>query len=98
MGALDQLLAMLPGAGSLLRNAQISDADLGRVEAIIRSMTPEERRRPKVIDGSRKRRIAAGSGSSAQEVNGLLKQFNEAQKMMKSMAQGRGIPGMRKMR
>jgi signal recognition particle subunit SRP54 len=98
MGALDQLLAMLPGAGSMLRNVQISDHDLSRVEAIIRSMTPEERRKPKLIDGSRKRRIAAGSGSSAQEVNGLLKQFNEAQKMMKLMAQGKGIPGLRKTR
>ena len=98
MGALDQLLAMLPGAGSMLRNVQISDKDLGKVEAIIRSMTPEERRRPKLIDGSRKRRIAAGSGSSAQEVNGLLKQFNEAQKMMKMMTQGKAIPGLRKLR
>jgi len=98
MGALDQLLAMLPGAGSMLRNVQISDKDLGKVEAIIRSMTPEERRRPKLIDGSRKRRIAAGSGSSAQEVNGLLKQFNDAQKMMKMMAQGKAIPGLRKLR
>jgi signal recognition particle subunit SRP54 len=98
MGALDQLLAMLPGAGSMLRNVEISDRDLGKVEAIIRSMTPEERRRPKLIDGSRKRRIAAGSGSSAQEVNGLLKQFNEAQKMMKMMTQGKAIPGLRKLR
>lgn len=98
MGALDQLLAMLPGAGSMLRNVQISDRDLGKVEAIIRSMTPEERRKPKLIDGSRKRRIALGSGSSAQEVNGLLKQFNEAQKMMKMMAQGKAIPGLRKLR
>ncbi len=98
MGGLDQLVAMLPGAGSMLRNVQISERDLNRVEAIIRSMTPEERRRPKLIDGSRKRRIAAGSGTTAQEVNGLLKQFSESQKMMKMMAQGRGIPGLRKLR
>lgn len=98
MGPLDQLLAMLPGAGSMFRDVQVSDDDLGRVEAIIRSMTAEERRNPKLIDGSRKRRIAAGSGSSAQAVNGLLKQFNEAQKMMKMMAQGKAIPGLRKMR
>ncbi|HDL49673.1 MAG TPA: signal recognition particle protein, partial [Actinobacteria bacterium] len=98
IGPLDQVLAMLPGAGSMFRNVQVSDDDLGRVEAIIRSMTPEERRSPKLIDGSRKRRIAAGSGSSAQAVNGLLKQFNEAQKMMKMMAQGKSIPGLRKMR
>jgi signal recognition particle subunit SRP54 len=67
---------------------------MGRVEAIIRSMTPTERRNPKIIDGSRKRRIAAGSGTSPQDVNGLLKQFAETQKMMKMVAQGRGIPGL----
>jgi signal recognition particle subunit SRP54 len=94
MGPLDQLVAMLPGAGSMLKNVQVSDRDMGRVEAIIRSMTPTERRNPKIIDGSRKRRIATGSGTSPQEVNGLLKQFAETQKMMKMVAQGRGIPGL----
>jgi signal recognition particle subunit SRP54 len=94
MGPLDQLVAMLPGAGSMLKNVQVSDRDMGRVEAIIRSMTPAERRNPKIIDGSRKRRIAAGSGTSPQDVNGLLKQFSETQKMMKIVAQGRGIPGL----
>ena len=94
MGPLDQLVAMLPGAGSILKNAQVSDRDMGRVEAIIRSMTPTERRNPKIIDGSRKRRIAKGSGTSPQEVNGLLKQFAETQKMMKMVAQGRGLPGL----
>ena len=94
MGPLDQLVAMLPGAGSMLKNVQVSDRDMGRVEAIIRSMTPTERRNPKVIDGSRKRRIASGSGTRPQEVNGLLKQFAETQKMMKMVAQGRGIPGL----
>jgi len=98
IGPIDQLLAMLPGAGSMFRNVQVSDNDLNKVEAIIRSMTPEERRNPKLIGGSRKRRIAAGSGSSAQAVNGLLKQFNESQKMMKIMAQGKSIPGLGKMR
>jgi len=94
MGPLDQLVAMLPGAGSMLKNVEVSDRDLGRVEAIIRSMTPAERRNSKIIDGSRKRRIATGSGTSPQEVNGLLKQFAETQKMMKKVAQGRGIPGL----
>ncbi len=98
MGPLNQVLAMLPGAGSMFRDVEVSDDDLGKVEAIIRSMTPGERRNPKLIDGSRKRRIAAGSGTTAQAVNGLLKQFNEAQKMMKMMAQGKAIPGLRKMR
>jgi signal recognition particle subunit SRP54 len=94
MGPLDGLLAMIPGASSALRNAEVSDKDLGRVEAIIRSMTPHERQNPKNIDGSRKRRIAAGSGTTPQEVNGLLKQFAETQKMMKMMADGRGVPGL----
>ncbi len=98
MGPLDQVLAMLPGAGSLFRNVQVSDADLKRVEAIIQSMTPAERQNPKIIDGSRKRRIAAGSGATPQAVNGLLKQFNEAQKMMKMMSRGKGIPGLGKLR
>ncbi len=94
MGPLDGLLAMIPGASSALRDVQVSDKDLGRVEAIIRSMTPKERQNPKSIDGSRKRRIAAGSGTTPQEVNGLLKQFGETQKMMKMMAGGRGVPGI----
>ena len=94
MGPLDGLLAMIPGASSALKNVEVSDKDLGRVEAIIRSMTPDERNNPKNIDGSRKRRIARGSGTTPQEVNGLLKQFGETQKMMKMMADGRGFPGM----
>jgi signal recognition particle subunit SRP54 len=86
---------MLPGAASALKDAEVSDADLSRVEAIIRSMTPDERQNPKVIDGSRKRRIAAGSGTTPQEVNGLLRQFAETQKMMKAFAGGRSpIPGL----
>ncbi len=94
MGPVEQLVAMLPGAGSMLRDVRVSDEDLGRVEAIIRSMTPAERNTPRIIDGSRKRRIAAGSGTTPQEVNGLLRQFAETQKMMKMIAEGRGIPGI----
>jgi len=94
MGPLQGLLAMLPGAGSMLRDVDVSEKDMARVEAIIRSMTPHERRNPKVIDGSRKRRIARGSGSSPQQVNALLKQFAETQKMMKALADGRSIPGL----
>jgi signal recognition particle subunit SRP54 len=95
MGPLSQLLGMLPGAASVLKDAEVSDADLSRVEAIIRSMTPDERRNPKGIDGSRKRRIAAGSGTTPHDVNGLLRQFAETQKMMKAMAGGRSpIPGL----
>jgi signal recognition particle subunit SRP54 len=104
MGPLNQLLGMLPGAASALKNADVSEKDLSRVEAIIRSMTPEERRNPKVIDGSRKRRIARGSGTTPQDVNGLLRQFAETQKMMKAFAGGRSpipglaVPGMRRRR
>ncbi len=95
MGSLTQLLGMLPGAASAFGDAEVSDEDLSRVEAIICSMTPEERRSPKLIDGSRKRRIAAGSGASPQDVNSLLRQFAETQKMMKTFAGGRSpIPGL----
>lgn len=95
MGPLGDLLGMLPGAASAFGGAEISEAHLARVEAIIRSMTPAERRNPRSIDGSRKRRIAAGSGTTPQDVNGLLKQFAEMQKMMKAFAGGRSpIPGL----
>ncbi len=101
MGPLQQLVGMLPGAGTELRDVEIDDRHLGRVEAIIRSMTPAERHDPKLINGSRKRRIASGSGTRPQDVNILLKQFSEAQKMMKQFAGGTSpipglsIPGMR---
>jgi len=95
MGPLQQLVGMLPGAGSALRDVEIDDRQLGRVEAIIRSMTPAERRDPKIINGSRKRRIAKGSGTRPQDVNILLKQFSETQKMMKAFAGGKSpIPGL----
>jgi signal recognition particle subunit SRP54 len=94
MGPMKDILAMLPGAGSLLREVDIDDRDLKRVEAIIQSMTPDERRNPKIIGGSRKRRIASGSGTRPQDVNRVLKQFTEAQKMMKKLAGGKGIPSL----
>jgi len=95
MGPLQQLVGMLPGAGSALRDIQVDESQLARVEAIIRSMTPAERRNPKMINGSRRRRIAAGSGTRPQDVNGVLKQFSQAQKMMKAMAGGKSpIPGL----
>ena len=84
---------MLPGSGTL-QNVNIDDRDIKRVEAIIQSMTPEERRNPKIIGGSRKRRIASGSGQKPQDVNRLLKQFTEAQKMMKTLAGARGMPSL----
>jgi signal recognition particle subunit SRP54 len=94
MGPLQDILAMLPGSGSLLRDVEVDDRDLKRVEAVIQSMTPEERRAPKIIGGSRKRRIASGSGTSPQDVNRVLKQFAETQKMMKTFAGGKGLPSL----
>jgi len=85
---------MLPGSGSLLKQVTVEDRDVARVEAIICSMTTDERRDPKIISGSRKRRIATGSGTTPTDVNRLLSQFAGAQKMMKMLAGGRGLPGM----
>jgi signal recognition particle subunit SRP54 len=99
MGPLEQILGMLPGVGAAraLKGVQVDERELGRVEAIIRSMTPEERRRPEIIDASRKRRIAAGSGTRVQDVNRLLRQFEDIRKLLKGMAGGRGrlpaLPG-----
>jgi signal recognition particle subunit SRP54 len=84
----------MPGMPKELRNAQIEDSEVARVEAIIRSMTPTERREPEVINGSRRLRIAQGSGTDTKDVNQLLKQFKEMQKMMQPlMAAAGGRPG-----
>jgi len=88
MGPLEQVLGMIPGLGGLkkLKDIQVDEKELVYVEAIIRSMTPEERRDPeRVLNGSRKRRIARGSGTSVQEVNRLMKQFEQTKKMMKHL-------------
>ena len=82
MGSLSSLLGMIPGISSQIKNAQIDDKALVKVEAIIHSMTKEERSLPKVLNGSRRKRIARGSGTSVQDVNRLIKQFGEMQKMM----------------
>ena len=97
MGPIKDILGMIPGMGG----AQISEADIdeksmAHVEAIIYSMTPEERRNPSVLNGSRKKRIASGSGRTIQEVNRLLKQFTEMQKMMKQLTGMAGGPGKKK--
>lgn len=97
MGPLKDVIAMLPGSGSLLRQVNFEDRDLARVEGIIRSMTSDERRNPKMIGGSRKRRIASGSGTTPTDVNRLLSQFADAQKMMRMLTGARGLadlPGM----
>jgi signal recognition particle subunit SRP54 len=76
-------MGMIPGMNRLPANAEIDEKSLVRVEAIIQSMTAEERLRPSMINGNRRRRIALGSGTTVQDVNRLLKQFDEMQKMMK---------------
>jgi len=92
MGPIGQLVSMVPGMGSLANDAQaaVDRGDLKRTEAIIRSMTRHERRDPAVINGSRRRRIAAGSGTSLPDVNKLIKQFMDIQRLMKQLGSGRG--------
>jgi signal recognition particle subunit SRP54 len=90
MGPLTSLLGMIPGlAGHQLSKLQVDERELDRVEAIILSMTPEERRRPELIKGRRRQRIAKGSGTSVQQVNQLVKQFGEMRKMMKGLSSGK---------
>jgi signal recognition particle subunit SRP54 len=94
MGPLTSLLGMIPGfQGQQLKNLKVDEGDLDRLEAIILSMTPEERRRPELIKGSRRLRIARGSGTTVQAVNQLVKQFSQMQKMMKQMTKGK-MPDM----
>jgi signal recognition particle subunit SRP54 len=96
MGPLDQIVGMIPGLSGMAREAEasVNRGDLARTEAIIRSMTPAERRDPDVLNASRRRRIAAGSGTSIAEVNRLVKQFTDMQKLMKQLRGGRRIPGL----
>jgi signal recognition particle subunit SRP54 len=95
MGPIKNLLGMMPGMGQMRDQLnQVDDRDLDRIAAIIRSMTPGERQDPKIINGSRRARIAKGSGVTVTEVNNLVIRFFEAQKMMKRVTQGMGIPGM----
>jgi len=88
MGNLKDLAGMIPGMGKMMKNIDFDDDAFKGIEAIIRSMTPAERDQPSVINGSRKKRIAAGSGSSIQEVNRLIKQFDDTRKVMKMMTSG----------
>jgi signal recognition particle subunit SRP54 len=96
MGPMSQVLGMLPGFRNVAkaRDLNLDDRQIDRVEAIIKSMTLAERRHPEIINGSRRRRIASGSGTSVQEVNQLLSQFKQMQKLMKQMGSGRGLPAM----
>ena len=97
MGPISQIMGMLPGVSNTpgLKNSQVNEDDLKRVQAIIESMTPHERQQPAIISGSRRKRIASGSGTSVTEVNQLLKQFGQTKKMLKSMTQMTGKRGRR---
>ena len=85
------LIGMLPGFGALkqIKNVRVDERELDRIQAIVTSMTPQERRNPQVIDGSRRKRIAAGSGTTVQAVNQLVKQFGQMQKLMRQLQQGK---------
>ncbi len=105
MGNVKDLMGMIPGMGKALKDVDVDDDAFKGIEAIIRSMTPAERENPKILNGSRRKRIADGSGNSIQEVNRLIKQFAETSKMMKMMTSGggrkmanmmQGMKGMRK--
>ncbi len=98
MGNMKDLIGMIPGAGKALKNVDIDDDAFKGIEAIIHSMTPEERSKPSIINASRKKRIGKGSGTSVQEVNQLMKQFNQMSKMMKMMQGGGGRKMMQAMK
>ena len=90
MGPLDQLMGMIPGGGKAAKNMQLDDSAFTQVEAIINSMTRQERVQPKILNGSRRKRIARGSGTTIQEVNQLVKQFHMMQKMIRQMGRAKG--------
>jgi signal recognition particle subunit SRP54 len=93
MGPLDQLIDMIPGMNRM-KGLQVEEKELVKIEAIINSMTPHERRNYAIIDGNRRRRIAAGSGTTVQDINRLLKQFAQTRKLMKKIAHpGKGAKG-----
>jgi signal recognition particle subunit SRP54 len=100
MGPLDQLLDMVPGMRGITQqiSPEVTNEQFKHIEAIILSMTPSERRNPRIIKGSRKKRIARGSGTTVQEVNALLRQFRQMQRVMKQLGQGpRGMQGLMRM-
>jgi len=92
MGNLKDVASMIPGMGKAVKNMDIDDDAFKYIEAIISSMTPEERENPALLNGSRRKRIASGSGTGVQEVNRLLKQFTETRKMMRMVSKGKNIP------
>ena len=94
LGSLEQILKLIPGLGSKLKDLPFDDKELVRMEAIINSMTPQERRNPKIINASRKRRIARGSGTTVQDVNRLLKSYEEMRRLFKRMKKRGGIQAL----
>jgi signal recognition particle subunit SRP54 len=89
LGPLQSLLSMIPGMGKELRDVKVDERDFDRIQAIILSMTPQERRHPELIKGSRRLRIARGSGTNVQAVKALIKQFEQMRKIMRQVSQGR---------
>ena len=98
MGSMKDLIGMIPGMDKLTKNVEISDDAFKPIEAMIGSMTPYERRNPSCLNGSRKQRIAAGSGCSIQDLNRFLKQFEDTRKMMKMVSKSGGKMPMRRRR
>jgi signal recognition particle subunit SRP54 len=95
MGPLQGVLKLIPGLGNQMKDLQVDERELARVEAIVLSMTPRERSMPQVIDGSRRKRIATGSGATVQQVNQLLQARKQMEKMMKQIGKGKmpALPG-----
>ena len=96
MGNVKDLVGMIPGMGKALKDTEIDNDAFKSIEAIIHSMTPKERENPNLLNTSRRRRIAAGSGNSIQEVNKLIKQFEDTRKMMKMMSNKKNMMGLMK--
>ena len=94
MGNVKDLMGMIPGMGKAMKNVEVDDDAFKGIEAIIQSMTPKERAEPSLLNGSRKKRIAAGSGTSIQEVNKLIKQFSETKKVMHMMSNKKNMANM----
>ncbi len=94
MGDIKSLMGMIPGMGKLTKDLDVDDKSLKRIEAIIQSMTPEERSKPDILNMSRKKRIAQGCGRNVHEINMFIKQFDQMRKMMHKLSSGKGIPGM----
>ena len=96
MGSMKQIIAMLPGVPKEVRDAEIDENKLKRIDAIITSMTKRERKNPKILNASRRKRIAMGSGNKVEDINRFMNQFEQMQKMMKQMMNNKGMFGKMK--